>query len=210
MARRLTEDQDLGLRLIEAGWKGVAEARTTVDQQGPVEPSTAIRQRTRWAQGNLQAMSHLGVAARANVSLPARVDLLLYLLQPVLQAIVGVAFIVGIALAVFRVAGFVSSGPSWQLGFFLVLGYGGVVLGCIARGAQSGVTGVLKSILDRPGLRGVLMAALARAPGRGLPAGRRAAGLGEDGAGADRGSGRLTIALSQPGKRTCMWFSWFG
>ena len=147
---RLTEDQDLGLRLIEAGWRGVAEARTSVDQQGLPSLRRLYRQRTRWAQGNLQAMSHLGAAARADVSLLARVDLLLYLLQPVLQAIVGVAFVVGIGLAVFQVAGFASAGLSWQLGFFLVLGYGGVVLGCLARGVQSGVTGVLKSIFVVP------------------------------------------------------------
>ena len=35
---RLTEDQDLGLRLIEAGWKGRQELRGTVDQQGLSSP----------------------------------------------------------------------------------------------------------------------------------------------------------------------------
>ncbi len=57
---RLTEDQDLGLRLIEAGWNGVAEHRTTVEQQGLPGLRRLLRQRTRWAQGNLQAMSQLG------------------------------------------------------------------------------------------------------------------------------------------------------
>jgi cellulose synthase/poly-beta-1,6-N-acetylglucosamine synthase-like glycosyltransferase len=147
---RLTEDQDLGLRLIEAGWKGVADARTTVDQQGLPGLRRLYRQRTRWAQGNLQALSHLGAIGRPNVSLPARIDLLLYLLQPVLQAIVGVAFVVGIGLAIFDIAGFVRDGLSWELAFFLILGYGGVVLGCLARGAQSGLVGVLKSILVVP------------------------------------------------------------
>ena len=147
---RLTEDQDLGLRLIEAGWKGVADARTTVDQQGLPSLRRLYRQRTRWAQGNLQAMSHLGAVGRPKVSVPARVDLLLYLLQPVLQGLVGVAFVVGIGLAVFDIAGFVRDGLSWELGAFLVLGYGGVVLGCVARGVRSGVVGVLKSILVVP------------------------------------------------------------
>ena len=195
---RLTEDQDLGLRLIEAGWRGVAEARTTVDQQGLPSLRRLYRQRTRWAQGNLQAMSHLGAAARADVSLLARVDLLLYLLQPVLQAIVGVAFVVGIGLAVFQVAGFASAGLSWQLGFFLVLGYGGVVLGCLARGAPVRRHRCAEEHPRRPGLCGVLVAHVARAPGRGIQAGNGPGQLGEDCAGADRGSGRLTLALCQP------------
>ena len=54
---RLTEDQDLGLHLIEAGWRSVADARTSVDQQGLPGFRKLLRQRTRWAQGNLQAMN---------------------------------------------------------------------------------------------------------------------------------------------------------
>jgi cellulose synthase/poly-beta-1,6-N-acetylglucosamine synthase-like glycosyltransferase len=50
---RLTEDQDLGLRLFEAGWRGVAAAGTAVDQQGLPGLRRLLRQRTRWAQGNL-------------------------------------------------------------------------------------------------------------------------------------------------------------
>jgi cellulose synthase/poly-beta-1,6-N-acetylglucosamine synthase-like glycosyltransferase len=147
---RLTEDQDLGLRLIEAGWRGVADARTTVDQQGLPNLGRLYRQRTRWAQGNLQAMSHLGAVGRANASLPARIDLLLYLLQPALQATVGVAFVLAIGLAAFGVAGFAGGAALWQLAFFLVLGFGGVLLGCIARGVRSGVLGVLVGILIVP------------------------------------------------------------
>lgn len=53
---RLTEDQDLGLRLIARGWKGRQELRATVDQQGLSKPRRLLSQRTRWSQGNLQAM----------------------------------------------------------------------------------------------------------------------------------------------------------
>ena len=56
---RLTEDQDLGLRLIGAGWKGRQELRAVVDQQGLSELRPLFRQRTRWSQGNLQAMGLL-------------------------------------------------------------------------------------------------------------------------------------------------------
>ena len=67
---RLTEDQDLGLRLIAAGWHSRQEVRAAVDQQGVPRLRPLFRQRTRWAQGNLQALRLLArrlarAAARA-------------------------------------------------------------------------------------------------------------------------------------------------
>jgi len=147
---RLTEDQDLGLRLLEAGWRNVAEARTAVDQQGCKGFHRLLRQRTRWAQGNLQAMSHLGGMARLDRPWLVRLDLVAYLLMPVMQALVGVAFAASIVLAIFDVANFWGDGGWWQLLFFFVLGFGGVVLGCVARGAQRGVGGILLSLLIVP------------------------------------------------------------
>ncbi len=147
---RLTEDQDLGLRIIEAGWRGVADARTTVDQQGLPGLKRLFRQRTRWAQGNLQAMSHLRPVSRSKLSGILRIDLLAYLLQPAIQALVGVAFLLSIVLAIFNVADFWGDGGWWQLLFFFLLGFGGIVLGCIARGARTGLAGVLRSLLIIP------------------------------------------------------------
>jgi 1,2-diacylglycerol 3-beta-glucosyltransferase len=147
---RLTEDQDLGLRLLEAGWLGVAEARTTVDQQGLPGLRRLLRQRTRWAQGNFQAMSHLGRMVRLKRPVLVRLDLVAYLLTPVVQALVGVAFIASIFLAIFNVADFWGDGGWWQLLFFFLLGYGGITLGCIARGARTGPTGILVSLLIVP------------------------------------------------------------
>ncbi len=135
---RLTEDQDLGLRLLEADWRCSAEARTTVDQQGLTGFRRLLRQRTRWAQGNLQAMGHLGAMARLERPWLVRLDLIGYLLMPAIQAYIGVAFVTSIFLAIFNVADFWGEGGWWQLLFFFVLGYGGVTLGCIARGARNG------------------------------------------------------------------------
>ena len=53
---KLTEDQDLGLRLLAAGWEGRQDLRATVDQQGLSKLRPLFRQRTRWSQGNLQAI----------------------------------------------------------------------------------------------------------------------------------------------------------
>jgi 1,2-diacylglycerol 3-beta-glucosyltransferase len=147
---RLTEDQDLGLRLLEAGWHGEAVTTTSVAQQGLPGLRRLLRQRTRWAQGNLQAMGHLGRMARLERPWLVRLDLVAYLLMPVLQALVGVAFVVSIAFAIFNVASFFRHADWWVMLVFFLLGFGGVLLGCIARGARSGVGGILRGVLIVP------------------------------------------------------------
>jgi hypothetical protein len=63
------------------------------------------------------------------------------------QTIVGASLIVAIALAILDVAPFWGDLVWWQLLFFYLLGFGGVLLGCIARGAGQGLGGVLRGIL---------------------------------------------------------------
>ena len=70
--------------------------------------------------------------------------------MPVFQAVVGIGFVASIFLAIFDVAGFWGDGGWWQLVFFFVLGYGGVTLGCIARGARTGPVGIACSVLVVP------------------------------------------------------------
>jgi cellulose synthase/poly-beta-1,6-N-acetylglucosamine synthase-like glycosyltransferase len=147
---RLTEDQDLGLKLFEAGWWSAADTRASVDQQGLPGLQKLLRQRTRWAQGNLQAMKHIGGMAGLRRPLLVRIDLIAYLLMPVFQAFVGVAFVASIFLAIFDVANFWGNGGWWQLLFFFLLGFGGIMLGCIARGARRGLSGILISLLIVP------------------------------------------------------------
>ena len=147
---KLTEDQDLGLRLIAAGWRGAAEARTSVNQQGLPGLRRLLRQRTRWSQGNLQAMSQLGRMWRADLPLLVRLDLVAYLLQPAMQALVGVAFFASIVLAVTGEAAFWGDQDWWVLVVFFVLGFGGVFLGCIARGADRGFGGIVRGVLIVP------------------------------------------------------------
>jgi cellulose synthase/poly-beta-1,6-N-acetylglucosamine synthase-like glycosyltransferase len=147
---RLTEDQDLGLRLIAAGWRSVAEAGTTVDQQGLPGLRRLLRQRTRWAQGNLQAMAHLGRIARADLPLLVRLDLIAYLLQPAMQALVGVSFAVSIVFAAFGVAEFFGEHDWFVIAALFILGFGGILLGCVARGIERGVRGVVVGLLIVP------------------------------------------------------------
>ena len=144
---RLTEDQDLGLRLIGAGWQGRQELRAVVEQQGLPGLRRLFRQRTRWSQGNLQAMGLLRVVVQAPVGLVARLDQFTYLLMPFWQAVVGASLIGSLVLWATGDVGFWDGGPLWQLVFFYVLGVGGVVLGCVARGAPRGFRGILGGLL---------------------------------------------------------------
>ncbi len=141
---RLTEDQDLGLRLIAEGWQGRQELNASVDQQGLPGLRRLYRQRTRWSQGNLQAMALLPTVARSPGLGPiARLDLVAYLLMPFLQTVVGISLLGAIFLAVTGQADFWATGDPWQLAFFYVLGFGGVIMGCVARGLERGLRGVL-------------------------------------------------------------------
>ncbi len=134
---RLTEDQDVGLRLIESGWLGRQEVRVTVDQQGLPGIRRLYRQRARWSQGNLQAMRHLRAVGRAPVSWGARLDLVAYLLNPVWQAVVGLALVTGFLLwAIDDVPFWTSAMPFWALVLTYALGFTGAVLGTVARSAR--------------------------------------------------------------------------
>lgn len=147
---KLTEDQDLGLRLIAANWRCVTAADTNVDQQGLPGIRRLLQQRTRWAQGNLQAMRQIPDMGRADLPFLVRTDLVAYLLQPVLQAIVGISFAVSIIFAILGTANFWGNDDWWLVLLFFVLGYGGVLMGCIARGADRGIRGIITGILIVP------------------------------------------------------------
>jgi 1,2-diacylglycerol 3-beta-glucosyltransferase len=144
---RLTEDQDLGIRLIGAGWEGRQELRAVVEQQAVPGLRPLMRQRTRWSQGNLQAMGLLGELWHAQLPLIARLDQVAYLLQPVFQGLIGLSLVAALGLAIFDVTPLWGDTEWWQLAFFYLLGFGGVLMGCIARGADRGFWGALKGIL---------------------------------------------------------------
>lgn len=144
---RLTEDQDLGLRLIAAGWEGRQELRCVVDQQGLPGLRRLLRQRTRWSQGNLQALGLLGTVWRAPLGVVPRVEQVAYLLMPVWQAIVGLSLLIGVVLAVTGQAAFWAGGPTWLLVLIYLLGFGGTMMGCVAARVASGPLGWLRGLL---------------------------------------------------------------
>jgi 1,2-diacylglycerol 3-beta-glucosyltransferase len=140
---RLTEDQDLGLRLIAAGWHGRQELRGVVEQQGLPNLRALFRQRTRWSQGNLQAMRLVGTIWRSRLRVADRLDLTAYLLMPFFQGLIGTALIAAVVLAATGEASFWGAGPVWMLVFVYLLGFGGTILGCIAARADRGRAGPL-------------------------------------------------------------------
>jgi cellulose synthase/poly-beta-1,6-N-acetylglucosamine synthase-like glycosyltransferase len=144
---RLTEDQDLGLRLIRAGWVSRHEHRTFVEQQGLPGLRRLYRQRTRWAQGNLEALGLLGVVRTRGLRLGARLDLTYQLLLPILQLIVGVATVAAIACWLFLDVRFVpEDDAALTLTIVFLLAFGGVALGCVARARGRGVGAVLTGL----------------------------------------------------------------
>ena len=80
----LTEDLDLGIRLMLSGWKNRYCPRTFVSQQGVPRLRPLIRQRTRWFQGHVSCWRHIpGLMARTG-SVFARSDTIYYLLAPIM------------------------------------------------------------------------------------------------------------------------------
>jgi len=117
-AGRLTEDQDIGLRLIRAGWLGAQSTSVTIDQQGLNSLRALYRQRTRWAQGAWQVLDLIPMSlGNRTLRLTPRVDQLWYLLTPLVQAWVGLSVVLSV---IFLATGTVR--PAWT-GLVLVLFY---------------------------------------------------------------------------------------
>jgi 1,2-diacylglycerol 3-beta-glucosyltransferase len=84
----LVEDLELGLRMHMAGEKLVYLSNASVTQQGVVDVRRLLRQRTRWAQGNLQCVSYLPQLVRSrNIANRSLIEMIYYLLAPWMNAI---------------------------------------------------------------------------------------------------------------------------
>jgi len=140
---RLTEDQDIGLRLIDAGWHGHHEVSSFVSQQGLTALRPLYRQRTRWAQGSWQAMSLFSTVRRAQVSPLARLDMTAYLLLPALQMYTALALLTAVVIALTTSIGFWSA--AWPIVvFFLVTTAGPGLFALLARG--TGLRGLVVAL----------------------------------------------------------------
>ncbi len=87
----LTEDLDIGIRLMTNKWENHYVESTAVNQEGVESFSSLIRQRTRWSWGALQALCiHiLGFRVwRANISLRKKLDTSVYLINIIVPFLV--------------------------------------------------------------------------------------------------------------------------
>ena len=122
-SRCLVEDLELGLRLHLNGVRIRYSRSATITQQAVVDPKRLLRQRTRWAQGNLQCAGYLKQLLRSRqVGSIGLLDYLHYLVAPwlvvpmsLLVGATAVATLVLIAMgSSFRlVASGASCAPRW-------------------------------------------------------------------------------------------------
>jgi 1,2-diacylglycerol 3-beta-glucosyltransferase len=93
----LTEDLELGLQLVEHGWRTRFCPETYVDQQGLEHWRPLLRQRTRWIQGHYQCWRHIRkLASSEEIPVATRVDLITYLLLVVTVLLVTVTSVLGV------------------------------------------------------------------------------------------------------------------
>jgi cellulose synthase/poly-beta-1,6-N-acetylglucosamine synthase-like glycosyltransferase len=144
---KLTEDQDLGLRLIAQGWEGRQDLRAYVSQQGLSKVLPLIRQRTRWSQGNLQAIALWPQVLGAPFGWGARLEQMAFIFLPFWQGIMFCGMVSAVLLAVLGVASFWGGGPTWELVFFYLMAFGGTSMGCVAAKSGQGPAGWAKGFL---------------------------------------------------------------
>nr|WP_246315277.1 glycosyltransferase family 2 protein [Kineococcus aurantiacus] len=78
----LTEDLDLGIRMLAMGWANRYCHTTFVAQQAVVSVKRLLRQRTRWFQGHLQCLRRVPLIVSSPLPLTASLDLLHHLVAP--------------------------------------------------------------------------------------------------------------------------------
>ena len=100
----LTEDLDLGIRLLLGGSQVRFTTEARVNQQGLTDIGALVRQRTRWVQGHLQAWALIPALWRSNVPNKTFLDLMYVLLAPGLMLLSSVVFAVAPVLLLWTLA----------------------------------------------------------------------------------------------------------
>lgn len=124
-SRSLSEDLDLGVRLLLQGWDTEFCSTTAVHQQGLVDLRAWLKQRTRWFQGHLQTWPLVPWVLR-NLRGTRRLDVLYHLTSPFLLlvgSLLTVAFgLWTLSLAVAAAAGSLSFSPWWVSAYLVAFG----------------------------------------------------------------------------------------
>jgi cellulose synthase/poly-beta-1,6-N-acetylglucosamine synthase-like glycosyltransferase len=111
----LTEDLDLGIRLLLRGWRNSYCPTVCVDQQAVTELSRWIKQRTRWFQGHLQCWRLIPAILRSSLRARSASDIVWYLILPVAVLLIPVAVL---PLTVALVLAFIAA-PDQVIGLML-------------------------------------------------------------------------------------------
>ena len=95
----MTEDLDLGTRVLLAGWENTFLTSVAVYQQGVTTFGALYKQRTRWSWGALQCFIWYILTfkvARARISISKKVDLMYYLTVPLIPPLIIVVWVLSI------------------------------------------------------------------------------------------------------------------
>jgi 1,2-diacylglycerol 3-beta-glucosyltransferase len=130
-AESLTEDLDLGTRVLLAGWENTFLTTTAIYQHGVTTFRALYKQRTRWSWGALQCfLKYVPTLeiARHKISTAKKLDLLYYLSVPLIPPLIIAVWALSIfaLLGLFRV---VTPFPTIflmanSISFFPLIGYG--------------------------------------------------------------------------------------
>jgi len=92
----LTEDLDLGVRLLALKWRNVYIDTTSVFQEGTETLMTMFRQRERWAWGTLQSLKLFVLKPsfwKTKINLKVKIDVSMYLIHVLLPIFVSLCWI---------------------------------------------------------------------------------------------------------------------
>ncbi|MEX2237545.1 MAG: glycosyltransferase family 2 protein [Dehalococcoidia bacterium] len=94
----LTEDLDIGLRLAVLGWVNHYCHTTRVHQQAVSSFRRLLRQRARWFQGHISCWRHARAVVTSRMPLLRKIDILNYLIAPILTIPLGLFSIFALGL----------------------------------------------------------------------------------------------------------------
>jgi len=127
----LTEDLDLGVRMLTKEWKNVYIDTTHVSQEGTETLSAMLHQRERWAWGTLQTLKRFILQPsfwRKKFSLRIKLDISFYLIHVLIPVLVFLCYAwSGLALlGIIGVSNFFPFAVTFSIGFSFIplFGYG--------------------------------------------------------------------------------------
>ncbi|MCA6091781.1 glycosyltransferase [Streptomyces sp. SCA3-4] len=146
----LTEDLDLGVRLIARGWTNQHCTTAAVSQQAVLDVKRLVRQRSRWFQGHLQSAGLIPLILR-EVPTKAAVDLLYHLSSPVLillTSLLPLSFVIATAGTLIGSvqAGHALISPLWIVGPYVLSFTAAYAYGWVYSRRERGL-GLVRAIL---------------------------------------------------------------